>query len=438
MKNLLAIGLIWLGCAIAWVVLGSTLIVRSGEMSSALTDEVHKLWGPPLQQPPPQVTFLEKQKRREIVTSHDAQGRAFTQEVDKEVDVDVEQPLELSDIAARLKLEHRKKGLLWFPAYGVEFKGKYAFVNNMPEERTVTVRFPLASTAGSDPSSLLRESAGPGTTIFDEFRVTDAKGAVIAPKIEQGVASWKQKINPGERREFTVSYHSRGTSRWFYHPNAGTGQVRNLHLTLETDFCNVDFPAGTISPTRHGVVPGGWSGEWSFGSLVAGAPVGIELPRRLNPGPLASRMTFFAPVGLLFFFFVVAVFAAARSVKLHPLNFFFLGCAFFAFHLLFAYLVDHLAIAPSFLIAAATSILLVVTYGRLFVGWRFALLQMGLSQLIYLVMFSFTFFWEGFTGLAITVGAIVTLFVMMQFTGKVRWEAQGRGPDAAYPKPVGG
>ena len=129
-------------------------------------------------------------------------------------------------------------------------------------------------------------------------------------------------------------------------------------------------------------------------------------------------------MGLLFFFFVVAVFAAARSVKLHPLNYFFLGCAFFAFHLLFAYLVDHLAIAPSFLVAAATSILLVVTYGRLFVGWRFALLQMGLSQLIYLVMFSFTFFWEGFTGLAITVGAIVTLFVMMQFTGRVRWAAR--------------
>ena len=37
---------IWFGCAIAWMVLGSTLTVRSGEMSSSLRSEVHQLWGP--------------------------------------------------------------------------------------------------------------------------------------------------------------------------------------------------------------------------------------------------------------------------------------------------------------------------------------------------------------------------------------------------------
>ena len=79
------------------------------------------------------------------------------------------------------------------------------------------------------------------------------------------------------------------------------------------------------------------------------------------------------------------------------------------------------AIAPSFVLASAVSVVLVVTYARLFVGWRFALVEMGLSQLLYLVLFSFTFFWEGFTGLAITVGAILTLFVIMQLTGRVSW-----------------
>jgi inner membrane protein involved in colicin E2 resistance len=159
----------------------------------------------------------------------------------------------------------------------------------------------------------------------------------------------------------------------------------------------------------------------------------VELPQLLNPGPLASKITFFAPVGLLFFFFVVAVFAAARRKNLHPLNYFFFGCAFFAFHLLFSYLVDHLPVAPAFAVASAVSVLLVVTYARLFVGWRFALLYMGVSQLLYLVLFSFTFFWEGFTGLSITVGAIVTLFVMMQFTGRVKWNEV----TAAAPPPPG-
>ena len=60
---------------------------------------------------------------------------------------------------------------------------------------------------------------------------------------------------------------------------------------------------------------------------------------------LASRITFFAPVGLLFFFSVVAIFAAAQRREIHPLNYLFFGCAFFAYHLLFSYLVDHLDIA---------------------------------------------------------------------------------------------
>jgi hypothetical protein len=37
------------------------------------------------------------------------------------------------------------------------------------------------------------------------------------------------------------------------------------------------------------------------------------------------------------------------------------------------------------------------------------------------VLFSYAFFWKGFTGLAITIIAIVTLFVVMQVTGRIRW-----------------
>ncbi len=41
--------------------------------------------------------------------------------------------------------------------------------------------------------------------------------------------------------------------------------------------------------------------------------------------------------------------------------------------------------------------------------------------MIYLVPFSYAFFFKGFTGLAVTVGCIVTLFVAMQMTGRIRW-----------------
>jgi hypothetical protein len=59
---------------------------------------------------------------------------------------------------------------------------------------------------------------------------------------------------------------------------------------------------------------------------------------------------------------------------------------------------------------------------RLVVDWRFAAVDAGLAQLIYLVLFSYAFFFEGFTGLTVTIGTIITLFVVMQMTGRIRWE----------------
>jgi len=60
---------------------------------------------------------------------------------------------------------------------------------------------------------------------------------------------------------------------------------------------------------------------------------------------------------------------------------------------------------------------------------RFAALEAGLAQVIYLILFSYAFFFEGFTGLAITIGAILTLFITMQMTARVRWtEKFATGP----------
>ncbi len=417
MKRLLAIGFIWLGCLLAWVILGSTIVVRSDNSSSSRYEDVTLLWGPALQQQPPGAVYTQTKKIRESRTITGADGNAVVTDVEKEMEVETAIALASTDIQTKLVLEHRRKGLLWFPTYTVDFAARYAFVNDTKEARHVAVRFPL----------------GHNNTIFDGFCVETPDGTPVDVQIQNGTAQWTAPFEPGQRREYVVAYRSRGTTSWHYQLTAATGQVNDFRLAMETNFADVDFPAGTLSPTQHGVEGDGWKGTWQFRTLVASAPIGVELPQLLNPGPLASKITFFAPVGLLFFFFVVAVFAAARRKNLHPLNYFFFGCAFFAFHLLFSYLVDHLPVTPAFAVASAVSVLLVVTYARLFVGWRFALLYMGVSQLLYLVLFSFTFFWEGFTGLSITVGAIVTLFVMMQFTGRVKWNEV----TAAAPPPPG-
>lgn len=108
------------------------------------------------------------------------------------------------------------------------------------------------------------------------------------------------------------------------------------------------------------------------------------------------------------------------------MNYFFLSTAFFAFHLLLAYLADHLDIHVSFAICSAVSVVLVVTYLRLVTGTQFAIREAALAQLIYLVLFSYAFFFKGLTGLAITIVAILTLFAAMQMTGRIRWSEKFR------------
>ena len=63
---------------------------------------------------------------------------------------------------------------------------------------------------------------------------------------------------------------------------------------------------------------------------------------------------------------------AYGGIELHPMNYFFLAAAFFSFHLLLAYLVDHISIHVAFVVCSAVSIFLVVSYLRLVVGMRFA------------------------------------------------------------------
>ncbi|MEQ1473498.1 MAG: hypothetical protein ABLQ96_06740, partial [Candidatus Acidiferrum sp.] len=50
--------------------------------------------------------------------------------------------------------------------------------------------------------------------------------------------------------------------------------------------------------------------------------------------------------------------------------------------------------------------------------------------------FSYAFFFEGFTGLAVTIGAIATLFVIMQMTGRIRWEDKVARKNVPPPPPM--
>lgn len=402
--RLLAIGLIFVIATIAWFTLGASIIARTGEFDARLGQEVAQLWGGTHEQRAPEVWVARPRQVTEEVA--DAANPKVVRSVTRTVVDRVPVPISQSRVDVSLNLDHRQKGLLWYDTYAVDLSARYRIRNPDPEPRTVGVQFSFPS----------------GQAIYDnfQFRVNQQRAAQ-ADDLSQGLQT-SIPLPAGGEAVIEIGYSSRGLDTWSYaFTGKGVAEVTDFALTMKTDFHAVDFPAGTISPGDKREQGPGWLLTWRFGTLVTGQKIGMDLPNRLNPGPLAARITMFAPVSLLFFLVVLVILGVLQQRSLHPMNYAFLSAAFFAFHLLLAYLADHIDIHVAFAIASAVSVLLVVSYLRIVAGPSFAFLRAGVAQLVFLVLFSYAFFFEGYTGLTVTIGAIITLFVLMQMTARVDW-----------------
>ena len=399
-KRIIAIVAIFILTTIAWAILGGTILARTYDSGQVSSSRVESTWGTEHNQGTPTALFkTHTQRATEVVEN----GLRVTRYVTDEAVTPL--PLESSKIDVNLNLGHRQKGLLWYSTYKVDFLGHYRFRNPSMLEQSVQFELKFPTTKA----------------IFDNLTFT-VDGNPVALSNNNNTASCVAKIGAGKNAQLTVGYSSQGLNEWRYNFGGNdVSQVRDFSLRMKTNFKDIDFPDNTMSPSEKTETGDGWDLKWSFKNLLSGYQIAMAMPEKLQPGPLAGRISFFAPVSLFFFFFLMLIITTMRGIDLHPMNYFFLAAAFFSFHLLLAYLVDHISIHASFAIAAAVSIFLVVSYLRLVVGIRFASREAALAQFIYLVMFSYAFFLKGFTGLAITIGSILTLFVVMQVTGRVNW-----------------
>ena len=398
-KRIAALLFIFVCTSLAWALLGSTIFFRTYGSDSSLRDRVVSTWGSPQEQSPPSASFLEPFYRT-VESTKDGKKVVETFKEERTISL----PLEASRIRVALDLEHRQKGLLWYSTYKVAFAGDYTFLNPSDKEQSVTFKLPFPA-----------ERA-----IYDKLVFT-VNGTPVSVSLSATGAVGSARIGSKKTAILQVGYLSHGLDSWRYKFGGEVTQLRDFELRMTTNFKKIDFPDNTLSPTAKRETSSGWELTWSYENLLSGFQIGMTMPEKLQPGPLAGRISYFAPVSLFFFFFLIFIITTLRNIDLHPMNYFFLAAAFFAFHLLLAYLVDHISIHVAFVLSSAVSIFLVVSYLRLVVGLRFAAIEGGLAQLVYLVLFSYAFFLERFTGLAVTIGSIITLFVVMQMTGRIRW-----------------
>jgi hypothetical protein len=404
-KRILGIAFIWVIASIGWMILGGVTEHRSKDTSAKLRDGVQSLWGSPQAQEAPQLTFSwqtqERVQRTEEKNGVQSQvTELVTVKHDKAVLPDS------SGVAVDLRSDLRRKGLVWYSLYDVLFSARYAYRHAEPIAGTLAVRFAFPD----------------HKAIYDGFKFT-VNGADFAGALDAQDNSITAKIpvEPGRPVQIDLGYKSRGLEQWTYLPTHGVARLRDFELNMTTHFRDIDFPQQTLSPSNRQQTADGYVFQWKFEQLVSGFGIGMLTPSRLQPGELASELAYSAPVSLFFYFLVIYVLATLRRIDIHPINYFFIAGAFYAFHLLFGYSVDHLTVESAFALCSCVSVFLVVSYLRLVVSAGFALREAAFAQIVYLIGFSLAHFWEGFTGLTVTVLAIVTLFALMQLTGRVRW-----------------
>lgn len=392
-KRLFAIVFILVCTAFGWIVLGTSLTLRTATSSGALRGAVSDLWGPPMTQPHPEVSYASP-------SSPGGRKRL---------------PPERSDVDVRIRYEPKRKGLSWHRTYQADFRGSYLITNPTPITQTFYVRFQFPAEAAS----------------YTDFSFAlNGVASTANPNVAEGLTE-AVTLAPGGSAPLEVTYRTRGTDHWIY-SFGDTSRVRNFRLTMHTDFTEIDFPVGTSSAdSPRPREDGGYRLSWEYPDRIGAQAIGMAMPNVLNPGPVAARITFFAPVSLLFFFSVLLLTATVRGVSLHPMHFFFLAAGFFAFHLLFAYTVDLLPLHFAFALSAAISIALVSGYLSAVAGPSFGRIA-ATAQLAYMVLFSYSFFFDGLTGITITVGAIITLALLMFTTARVDWAAKFTAP----PRPV--
>lgn len=390
-RKLLLIVLIFIVASVGWTVLGGTITTRTAIARDRLGRDVERMFGPEFVQDGPVLTSAPGATRGPDATA----------------------------ISCSFEHENRYRGLIWFSVFRVRFDATYRF--DPPPSGGGAFRMDLPRGANLD--GLIARSGG---------RDLDVGGGAITGELD---------FTAGPA-EVTIRYASTGQDSWRYDP-LGAG-LRNFALVARTDFADIDYPSSGLSPTRQKARGGGREAIWEFDRLLPARNrvVGIVMPSRPAAGMLAARIADFAPVSLFFFLTVMVTIQLLRNFRLHPINYLLIAAAFFAFHILLAYLVDHVTIHVGFWVSAAVSVFLMTSYLRLVLGMRAAILVAGGAQMVYLVFFSYAFFWEGWTGLTVVIGAILTLFLIMQLTGRIDWDTRfpDLGPSRRRPgvAPAGG
>ncbi len=141
-RDIAAIVGVFICAALGWAILGSSMLVRTHEADNTLRSEISELWGTPLtQRAPSAMVHYQSQVEHERWEDKGAQRTRIVST--EEIEETAEAALVASSISADLDLDQRRKGLLWYATYRVNFSGIYTFEHVTEQGESIDSSTPL-------------------------------------------------------------------------------------------------------------------------------------------------------------------------------------------------------------------------------------------------------------------------------------------------------
>tara|TARA_Y100000588_G_scaffold389874_1_gene493773 strand:+ start:102 stop:650 length:549 start_codon:yes stop_codon:yes gene_type:complete len=170
-QRIVAIGFIFASTTVAWIGLGATLKIRPHEQDAKLKSAVGQLWGSAQRQQAPSAYWIEH-----YIIERAETGQPVQRAVEKKHSI----PLNSSQIDVDLQLDYRRKGLLWYATYGVQFTGIFSVANPTEQHREVFIDFALP-----DPQAT-----------YDDFNVAVDGAPVADARVFKGRARTPHRLGP--------------------------------------------------------------------------------------------------------------------------------------------------------------------------------------------------------------------------------------------------
>lgn len=371
---------VFLPLFLAWMMFGLRLEDRTYKASYQQLASVKQIWGGNLAQPMPSVRY----KRSGSDVSRLSRGE-----------------IEQAKLVVDLRMDYRKKGLVYYTGYNVDFLGQYQVRNPENEKIYLSFIFPYPTRAGE---GLLRDVK---LLINGEEDRDDTE-------YQPNLALWTGVLEPEQILEFSLRYQGRGLDQFIHGFEAGH-QINNFSATLRVHGAKeLDYPVATMPPTEPPEdTEDGKILTWKLDRTQTQLNLGVILPDRLNVEQQLGVMSFRAP-----FFFLLFLVSVALIIHLakHPPRFMplaILSFTYFLFYPLFAYLLMYINLVLALALSFTAIGLMIFNYARLLYGVPIAL-AIALAYTLYGGVTTIAALLPSYTGLILTIEGVVIMGMVMQ------------------------